>query len=125
MNINFAEISDIKERRKAFLFDTANFYNSKNRAVISHGYCSYAPTGNSPGCAIGRHLDRDSILLQDGKNYPVYYYENSLPFWMKEMGMAFLTRVQCFHDTEVCWNEMGLTLEGKKYLRITLQAYCQ
>jgi len=129
MNINFAEISDIKARRKAFLLDTANFYNALNRAVYTDGICSYSPVGDySPGCAIGRHLERDNIIIQNKYEGGIghlcaHYGERILPQWMREMDVLFLSGVQFLHDTHTFWHMYGLNELGKEQLEKLMKAW--
>lgn len=129
MNINFAEIANIKERRKWFLFDTVNFYNSENRAQTEDGMCFYRPMGDSPGCAIGRHLDRDSEVLVNNlsgivESLCIKLGKDWMPQWMYEMGTNFLQTIQNFHDSEECWNKNGLTSYGKDCLNSILLNFC-
>lgn len=136
MSINFEEIKDIKARRRAFIEDEAAFYNSKNRAVTLDAYnneiCVYTPTKNSPGCAIGRHLDRDCFVIHGsvhgGIKILLYSYDkeiaNSFPLWMQEMGADFLKECQGLHDLKNYWNENGLSEDGKIHLNLILGKYC-
>lgn len=136
MNINFAEIEDIKARRKAFIEDEASFYHSGNRAVMPYGdgkyRCVYTPTETSPGCAIGRHLDRDCVIIRENligsigtflQSYNAYLV-NSTPLWMREMGSEFLQSCQTLHDEESFWDENGLSEAGKVRFNQILEEFC-
>lgn len=127
----FEQIIDIKARRRAFIEDEAAFYNSKNRCADAMG-CYYHPLPHSPGCAIGRHLDRNSevirrklkgtitnILEFTGRNTKDYF-----PTWMLEMGSCFLRDCQFLHDDAENWNENGLSKKGKEYFNQLLKIYC-
>lgn len=111
----FEKIASISERSLAFLDDTAQHYNSKNRSEREGSYCSYHPAHeNTQGCPIGRWLDRNNPIIV-GKwaaEVSSSRVQKNLPKWMAEMGIVFLARVQMLHDTDVNWNERGLTKLG-------------
>ena len=114
----YAAIADITARRKAFLEDIVGFYKLNNRAIIIDNVegpkCVYAPTQTSPGCAIGRCLPRESEALNYTGLIGSYLSEGRhLPDWMREMGVSFLQDMQSLHDNCSCWNESGLSEEGK------------
>lgn len=111
----FEKIASISERCHAFLDDTAQHYNSKNRSEGESSYCSYHPAHeNTQGCAIGRWLDRDNPIIV-GKwaaEVSAPRVQQNLPKWMTEMGIVFLARVQTLHDVFYNWDERGLTQAG-------------
>jgi hypothetical protein len=124
----FSKISDIKARRKAFIEDEAAFYNSNNRAEFM-GSCSYHPTNNSPGCAIGRHLDRDSEIFKlniRGAIDTIIEERGGecIPTWMLEMGKDFLFDCQSLHDISIYWNEKGLTKWGRSKMSLIVEEWC-
>lgn len=123
-------IKDIKERRRAFLEDTKNFYNYNNRALrhssYPHGgkFCVYSPTVNSPGCAIGRWAPKLARRKFDAVSVFGDGIAERLPVWMIEMGLDFLGEVQVLHDTPFYWNDTGLSDKGKKAYRRIVEEYC-
>lgn len=112
MNNPYEKIKSIKQRRRAFLKDIKEFYNSNNRAVNSKGTCLYQATKNSPGCAIGRWLDEKPFCDLTVNSDKVQKF---LPKWMTEMGVEFLRLCQMLHDDKNNWNEQGLSQFGKEY----------
>lgn len=111
----FEKIASISERSLAFLDDTAQHYNSKNRSEGESSYCSYHPAHeNTQGCAIGRWLDRDNPIIVGkwASEVSAPRVQGNLPKWMVEMGIVFLARVQMLHDNDNNWNEKGLTEKG-------------
>ena len=94
--IKYSAITDIQARRSAFLKDIKDFYNLDNRALITlasgHVRCSYAATDVSPGCAIGRCLERDDHTLT--RKEGVTDLDIRPPVWMMEMGLHFLAACQ-------------------------------
>lgn len=124
----FEKITDIKARRKAFIEDEVAFYNSDNRAEMN-GSCFYRAIGDSPGCAIGRYLDRnsdvikfnvmgsiDSIIEERGNE--------CIPKWMFEMGGSFLSECQSLHDISMYWDEKGLTESGQERMKLIIEEFC-
>ena len=110
----------LREKRLKFLNETIEFYNLANRAMGSDGGCCYSPIGNSPGCAIGRHLIKDlSRSLDDHLEKSVGYDHifDRLPDELKELGKYFLTDIQNLHDREINWDENGLSAIGVKKVR--------
>lgn len=102
--------------RLEFLQSTINHYNSKNRAVNENGSCCYTPTATSDGCAIGRWLDKktldsicNTVIVRD--------IEEKLPVWMFNLGLDFLTEIQTLHDMDDFWNPLGLSPEGKEFVK--------
>ncbi len=91
---NYAEIIDIKERRRLFLDDTIELYSQDPYKLRGkNGYdqgCVYLGVGTSPGCSIGRHLSRDIAKQLDHLGYwvgrVVREMPEMLPKWMVEMG---------------------------------------
>jgi len=114
--------------QREFLVSTVQFYTSENRSVHSGtNECLYAPTENSPGCAIGRFLNKDLALELDEKdtkglavsfvklNTPDLFEQ--FPDWMKEMNISFLRKVQLLHDDSENWNENGISDKGKEIVK--------
>ena len=129
---NYQEIVDIIARRRAFLDDTINYYNSKNRSMISKpdGFerCLYLPAhDNTAGCAIGRHLpielakqlDLNELesSISNRKNFEL------IPTWMQEMGKDFLSFVQELHDGPAYWNENGISETGNEFVLLNKDKY--
>lgn len=128
-------ILELYERRRAFLDYTALFYNSNNRGIrpaIAGKACTYYPTENSPGCAIGQHIT-DELKRYDSLHYlspasgTYLALQNTfasvgikLPEWLTSLGTDFLSDVQLLHDMSENWTEDGLTKEGWKEHSIIL-----
>lgn len=113
---SFAAMTNLDERRFAFLKETVQFYNLGNRATTLRGTCLYKETETSPGCAIGRFLPHDGKFDLDkicGVKYAVSI-GSQLPVWMMEMGIEFLAAVQSVHDFNDHWTDTGLSEIGKK-----------
>ena len=120
-------IKDINQRRLKFLELTAAFYNETNRAVVQTAgstFCVYSSSKNSPGCAIGRWVRKNSKLDFDIVS-PVHDPDvfNFLPIWMKKMGSEFLRDVQSLHDIDLNWNKKGLNRSRgeEEYKRIKVR----
>lgn len=129
---NYCDIQNIKQRQLAFLNDTAQFYNNKNRAIIKEAgnRCTYSSTPTSPGCAIGRHLFSnvsDAIGKINTSDASVTHPEilAKLPQWMRDMEIYFLLAVQVLHDTANNWDKNGLSPEGHRNYNGIKRRYCQ
>lgn len=132
MNFNYAAFQDrlasipsAKDRAIALVESTAGFYNLGNRAKlvlnrdIAQITCFYHPTDTTPGCAIGRCLDRTSMFVDPlfkGDDTDVATllsaYPEEFPDWLKEISVEILIRLQEFHDDDRNWDEFGLTAVG-------------
>ena len=121
-----ASIPDVSDREVALLKDTASFYNTTNRAVtqgepvLGSPICFYYSTETTPGCAIGRCLDR-STELSKAKHLPVGATSVAVllksmplefPQWLRDMDEDFLTQLQHFHDGDSYWTATGLSDDG-------------
>lgn len=123
---NYAEITNITERQRAFLNDTINFFNSNNRATTPRNFglekCIYSPLGNNCGCAIGRHLPKELAMQLDElseSDISTIFNKHSmlyaqLPTWMKDMQIEFISYVQSLHDNYNFWGENGLSDSGRR-----------
>lgn len=112
---SFAAMTNLDERRFAFLKETVQFYNSRNRSTTLRGTCLYKATETSPGCAIGRFLPNDGKFDLDricGVKFAVSI-GGQLPAWMMEMGIEFLAAIQSLHDFKEYWTDTGLSEIGK------------
>ncbi len=125
LTATFSAIIDLNERRLAFLKETVEFYNLKNRATNSAGGCLYHATKSSPGCAIGRFLPDDgkfNINVKCGIESAIKI-GNRVPDWMMEMGRDFLTDVQLLHDIEFYWTDSGISEMGKIKMNEIINAH--
>lgn len=120
-------MKSIKEKQLAFLGETANYYNSKNRAMAKEGenLCLYTPIkGRSKGCAIGRHI-KDKKLCAKLDTMGVVTEKKvfkKLPKKLKKLGQDFLDAIQLLHDYRENWSKTGLSAKGKSLVkRITKQ----
>lgn len=115
-----AFIATIKKRQRDFLSETVNHFNNKNRSVIygKHGdkKCLYVPIeGKSDGCAIGRHI-ADKKLCEKLDIEGEIGDSNAfcmLPDNLQELGEDFLSEVQTLHDTDINWNDNGISTLGQ------------
>lgn len=135
LDAKYSAIENVNERRRTFLTDVTEFYNSTNRAFWDHtkqkpdnvddkpSKCTYAATDSSPGCAIGRCvIDRAPIANRIAGVYGVLLH---LPKWMKEMDSMFLAEVQLLHDADDAWTEAGISDIGKEQAKRIFNSYCQ
>jgi len=113
-----AAIADVSDRELALLEDTVRFYNSKNRARTPGGYCVYYATENSPGCAIGRCIERSKINQFDTMYSVLRLIEEkfSLPSWLVAMDKIFLKNLQILHDDFTNWNDAGISETGMLFV---------
>lgn len=102
--------------RLNFLLDTAEYYNSKNRAIGKDKLCVYSCTNESKGCAIGRFLPKamarkfDNYSNSSIQNNEIF---NSLPEDLQNLGQDFLLKIQELHDGKSYWTLKGLSSDGK------------
>lgn len=102
--------------RLNFLLDTAEYYNSKNRAIGKDKLCVYSCTNESEGCAIGRFLTKamarkfDNYSNSSIQNNEIF---NSLPEDLRNLGQDFLLKIQELHDGKSYWTLKGLSSDGK------------
>jgi hypothetical protein len=116
LTASFSAMTNLDERRFAFLKETIQFYNLGNRAVYGKSTCVYTETETSPGCAIGRFIPHDGkfdLKRIGGIEYAVWF-GNVLPEWMMAMGIGFLSAVQQLHDISDYWTETGLSHSGRE-----------
>ena len=130
LGAKYKAIKNVDERRKTFLIDMAEFYNSGNRSVDEDSFCVYSGGSFSPGCAIGRclgpSLRKRLDQCEDKDIYNIYdklYLLNRLPKWMTEMGLEFLGDAQSFHDDYTNWNKTGLSERGKRIFQSLKEKY--
>jgi len=117
---HLASIADVSDRELALLEDTAKFYNSNNRAVTREGgdavtRCVYYATATSPGCAIGRCMDRNFVYDGMADISTVINLNYPLPSWLLAMDRFFLNSLQGLHDNDHYWNDAGLSISGNYY----------
>ena len=88
--------------------------------MVGYGICLYSKTNASPGCAIGRCLTPDLAKELDDIQNPdiedtsisslfLVGLDNTLPPWMVEMGVDFLSACQSLHDRNYFWSNLGPT----------------
>lgn len=117
---HLASIADVSDRELALLEDTVRFYNNKNRAVTRIGgdavtRCFYYATATSPGCAIGRCMDRNFVYDGMADIAAVIDSKYPLPPWLLAMDRSFLNSLQTLHDGDPYWNDAGLSAAGNFY----------
>ncbi len=111
----------IDNARTQFLRETARFFNSYNRAIHPEEGCVYSPTGDSVGCAIGRHIDNknlcaafDTANRSGVANHEIF---SQLPAGLAILGQGFLSDVQSLHDNERYWGPAGINECGLQKVR--------
>ncbi len=116
---DFAGITDLKERMTAFVLSTRDFYNLGNRSVIENSnICLYKASEKSPGCAIGRFV---TVPLKERQGIGGSDIFPSLPTWMQEMKVQFLSAVQILHDMSENWTNTGISPRGAMKVNLILQ----
>lgn len=111
-----ASITDVSDRELALLEDTVSFYNSKNRSTYRNTcMCLYQATENSPGCAIGRCMDRNNVYIASASINHLFTIKYPFPTWLIEMDKTFLTDLQILHDDPNFWNDTGISDFGREY----------
>lgn len=116
--------------REQFLLDTINYYSKDTSRRSTNGnYCTYSPVNSNSkgdGCAIGRWLSPKLKLKLDSIGNPAVHNQIifcKLPDWMQEFGVKFLDSVQSLHDTSHCWDNSGLSIQGKKEVNNIIKTY--
>lgn len=105
-----------KAEKLALLWDTAAFYNLKNRAMLGIE-CVYYHPDTKCRCAIGRLLTTEQakrlarISAADGDGSLANIWEE-LPGDLKDYGKSFLDNIQTLHDVERYWTNEGLSETG-------------
>jgi len=102
-------MATVTEKQKAFLVDTIQYYivdpktrRSKNPKT---GKCQYSGTDESEGCAIGRHLSKNTCLFLDKHSFPFEYEFQLFPNSLQHLGRKFLLEVQLFYDRDYIWKD--------------------
>lgn len=120
----------LRQKRRNYLNDTKNHYNSKNRSVRA-GACLYSPAHeNTEGCAIGRKI-KDKKLCENldrlGRDGSTGVSNNAVfakfPYDLKNLSQRFLRNMQTLHDMNENWDSMGLTKLGKSYVKLIQLKY--
>lgn len=95
------------KNRIDFLNDAIAYYWGKPERRCTMGgdntNCAYSASGESDGCAIGRHLSKElakeldeNMVGESGvSNFLVF---EKLPKWMRSLGQEFLLNCQSLHD---------------------------
>lgn len=110
--------------------ETANHYNSENRAVNKGWECVYE-THTGERCAVGRCMTEETLTKYKNSCKPVLdlYKETILDNLLKEKyrghGVYFWEDIQRFHDKSYYWNESGLTGWGERYKQKLIEKYTQ
>ena len=117
--------------------ETINFYskNPECRSLGEDTNCLYAPSEHSPGCAVGRVIDRTVCQLQEGRcasttfnamgSREKYNPHKHNREGYKVGGIKFWEDLQNFHDNSNYWDGMSgeLTLEGHAKAKQLLDRY--
>lgn len=121
----------IRQRRLEILeWEKAN-RNGKNRSIVRDvdsgmPRCIYS---GEIGCAVGRLIPDKSLCEKmdaDENNTSVNcdFIQNLLPKDVKELGMEFLTDLQCLHDSCDSWDEFGLSESGLQWWNSIKEQHC-
>lgn len=113
----------IEKRRLEILDWEKDNRNINNRSVNSVSMCAYS---GPIGCAVGRLVsDKDLCYKMDSlDDSSIYHVFSLLPEDVRELGKGFLSVVQELHDTNVYWNENGLTSRGMENYDDIKKNYC-
>lgn len=125
--------------KRQIIDDTAQHFNVNNRATGGGG-CSYIDS-NGNKCAIGRYLKDELNKLEYfddsiqeysfGNKPPVICFFSGGGIFLDEVIMPeyvgheykFWRDLQCFHDDNSYWNELGMTDEGRNYYKLLLNRW--
>lgn len=113
---NVLNKEEVNKKRLELLNETISFYNSNNRCVADNlSSCLYHKEG-SAGCAIGRYIEDKELCVKLDNMGSVSNKEvfDLLPKKLTILGQGFLSSIQGLHDDKECWEEDGLSEEGKK-----------
>jgi hypothetical protein len=99
--------------------ETANFYNINNRSSDPENTrfdgsspCLYNGPNNTR-CAFARCCNEEDIKhLPEGESVQGHMLEYLKPEYKNVTDVGFWKSIQHFHDSEMFWNETGLTPEG-------------
>lgn len=137
-------MDNLTEKRLGFLTDTIRYYSEdvNRRCTNGNGQCYYNPASVnkqeiSEGCAIGRHLPQelkvklDNWYGSEGAIEDVYEDDDKesgispqdFPESLIELGLKFLTDIQCLHDYDTHWEKRGLSDRGKEYVDSIKEKY--
>lgn len=137
-----AKLTELQQQRLDFLNDTIAFYGTdtsrRAKAVytesVTFNFVGFPPnqryrcmyrTEDNRGCAIGRHLDKETAYICDrfyttafNNGVSADHIFNLLPDRLKRLGRYFLKDIQRLHDDDVNWDlvekqglsEVGLAL---------------
>lgn len=110
-----------KAEKLALLWETAAFYNLKNRATLGTGggvyECLYYHPDMKYRCAIGRQLTAEQakrlakISEADGDGSLSHVWDE-LPGDLQDYGRSFLENIQTLHDVDKYWTDEGLSEIG-------------
>lgn len=110
-------MNELQQKQLALLNETLAHYNSTNRSVGAvQQECKYY-SNDTTGCAIGRLIE-DKELCKKLDNL-VHSSVNDSEVWkllpesVKQYEQSFLDSLQSLHDTDVFWNEFGVTSKGE------------
>lgn len=117
-----------KKKMREFLEDVCAYYNSKNRAVSKKtGCCVYYDPETLNRCAIGREMslnDAKKLHLNHGSvGVSANFVLKSIPHRLRIMGVNFLKQVQNLHDTDLYWDEHGITKEGVNFKETIIDSF--
>lgn len=100
----------------------AKYFNANNRAVELNSSgeerCKYR-TSDGRKCAIGLFIDDELYKRMCEKKLTQctvmnLLYNGLLPFELRILGSEFLNMLQKLHDTNIYWNDEGLTEFGQR-----------
>ena len=118
--------------REQVLEDTKNLYNLNNRSYNKDlGWCVYAPSENSPGCAVGRLLSKrlakslDKLDSNDPWPQSVNKIFNHLPDEVQILGLEFLEHIQHLHDRPDYWTVEGISDSGLVVYNGIKEQFCK
>jgi hypothetical protein len=103
------------------------------RSIGANGGCTYSYTPNKPksiGCAIGMYIKDEKLCKKmddTGAIIDIWDYQkqlfNQLPIWMQKMNIDFLEDIQNFHDSDVNFDTLGISSQGKTKINYIIYKY--
>jgi len=107
-----------------FLIDLLEYYTvDPKKRINKSDSCKYAPIlSTSDGCALGRYLplaiaQQWDILGEDIMDLCNRYNTPPILKNLSHNFPGFLSDCQLLHDTSINWDDKGLTIAGKDFIR--------
>lgn len=107
--------------KKEFLIDMLDFYTQDvTKRATSGNQCKYK-TSDGKKCAIGRHIPDDKYIPEiEGYGVcgsGIISPFGLLPIEIQSLEADFLSKVQTLHDVSSYWGAIGLTEQGRLFIK--------